>query len=79
MRVSLDETLRLYLKGSAGLDQVREWMTLHQWDLDDPGRVLTDEVDAAPAQLGDGYITESEVRAWLAHAMETHSSTPACP
>lgn len=65
----IERVLSLYLYGLVGLDYLRDWMALHQWDLDAEGQKLADQVDAALVQYGDGYISESDVRAWLAYVL----------
>ena len=70
MATSTINIVRMYLGDEISLDALREWLALHQWELDRSDLDLADSVDVALTYLDDGYIDLRLFRANLAIAVE---------
>ena len=59
---SLISVCDAYTSGSGALADVREWLALHQWELEGPLEDLADALDVAIVHLDDGYLDEIQFR-----------------
>ncbi len=72
MIASVQQLYREYLRREVSLDDLRDWLTLNQWDLNGLDEELADAADVALAHLDDGYGDEEHVRSRLAFVLQTH-------
>lgn len=59
---SLIETCDAFLKGSSGLENLREWLASNQWELEGPLEDLADSLDVAIVHFDDGYSDFDQLR-----------------
>ena len=75
MPASIWDVYRQYLGRMISLDELRDWLALHQWNLSDEDEDLADEADVALAHLDDGYGDEDDLRFRLSSTFERRTST----